>query len=640
MLNRIKSPRIRHPQAEKGQSLVLLALMFVGLLAFMGLAIDVGFIYVRQAQLTAAVDAAALAGVSELTSPGMLPVANLRAAEFMHAHNLPSVVITRTFANPDNYSEGLSVLGARQYSITATWPVDLFFLRVIGRDTFSVTKSATAAQFPLADIYASRRVEDGALSTSNQAIFGPHICVTYGDPFSSFSSAAAQFRQTWRGDSTDRTYHYRILIPPEYSSDIVRVELFDPDSINRPNNNGGSYQDQVVHTSLAIANGMPPTETRSCSSDQKNPCLINTGEGSLGFPVDRINLWWFARIDENRGSGTAPGNPNVCGEPSSYTVGFNTVTLYSLFYYQRLADGTIVETPLAWYYGQSGQSSRDNAYSSFNHQTDMQWVSPGGRSIFDQPVAVPAGCGSPNGGDYDAVSCPGGTPPGPGNGFELSINDDLANILVDGVTGNRYVYLDVTSLSGASENGFEIWAGPPDYVNNISSNVNTRNVQIINNPNAHSSRGATVFGMGHLPMNSNVNFAVDIPLVYLGPEYAGTSVYLSHYDSDSGAQPPIIFYFDSIAESDWSKTFGNGGVDPDGVSGRCRPGNCNGQFVAPPYRIAVPTFSEDCTNPADPSQRDICTPFYGGRLIARYIGGTNDTYHWNITLDGLPYLVR
>jgi hypothetical protein len=110
-------------------------------------------------------------------------------------------------------------------------------------------------------------VEDGALSTSNQAIFGPHICVTYGDPFSSFSSAAAQFRQTWRGDSTDRTYHYRILIPPEYSSDIVRVELFDPDSINRPNNNGGSYQDQVVHTSLAIANGMPPTETRSCSSD-------------------------------------------------------------------------------------------------------------------------------------------------------------------------------------------------------------------------------------------------------------------------------------------------------------------------------------------------------------------------------------
>lgn len=160
MLNRIKFPCIRRPQTENGQSLILLALMFVGLLAFMGLAIDVGFIYVRQAQLTAAVDAAALAGVSELTSPGMLPVANLRAAEFMHAHDLPSVVITRTFDNPANYSEGLSVLGARQYSITATWPVDLFFLRVIGRDTFSVTKSATAAQFPLADIYASRRVED------------------------------------------------------------------------------------------------------------------------------------------------------------------------------------------------------------------------------------------------------------------------------------------------------------------------------------------------------------------------------------------------------------------------------------------------------------------------------------------------
>src|SRR5690606_32133193 len=124
------------------------------------------------------------------------------------------------------------------------------------------------------------------------------------------------------------------------------------------------------------------------------------------------------------------------------------------------------------------------------------------------------------------------------------IENDLYNIFVDQATGNRYVYLDVTTLSGGSENGFEIWAGPDDYVSTVASDVNARNVQVINNPSSHSSRGVTVFGLGHLPMNSNVNNAVNIPLIYVGPEYAGTTIFISNYDSDSGATWPVNFYFD------------------------------------------------------------------------------------------------
>jgi hypothetical protein len=624
-------------------------MMFVGILAVVGLAVDIGFVFARQSQLSTSVDAAVLAGVTELTGPNRLPNANERAAEFLHAHDLPSNVITTTFDNPANYAQSITILGERQYSLTVTWPVDLFFLRVVGQDEFKVTETATAAHFPLADIFASRRVEDGALTTSNQGVFGPHICVDYGDPFSAtIDPDGAVFRETWRGDANDRTYHYRILIGEDYPDDVLRVELFDPDSINRPNNVGdnstGSYRDSVAHTDIAIQNGKPQVEILSCTSNQKNPCLIKTGEENLGLDLDRVNLFWFARIDENRGTGTAPGN-GTCGEPTNYSTSFTTITYYELFYYKTSTDGTVERVPLAWYRGQSGDMvtsrngfPRDLTYASFNHSTDMRWVSPGGQTSFDQPVVVPAGCNSPNGGDYDITACPGGTPAGPGSGFELNIIDDLQDILVDANNGNRFVYLDVRTESGSSENGFEIWAGPNDYVATLASDVNARNVAVINNPNVHSSQGATVFGLGHLPMNSNINYRVDIPLVYLGPQYAGAEVFISLYDSDAGAVGPIKFFYDSIAPTDWAMSFSTTGVpDPDGQTGRCNIGNCETQFVNPAYKIDIPTLDNACSTAP---HQNVCNPFYGGRLTASYDGGLNDTYHWNITLNGLPYLVR
>lgn len=652
MFEKLTFLRLRKQDSEKGQSTVLIALMFIGLLAFVGLAVDVGFIYARAAQLSTAMDAAALAGVTELTAPGRIGFANERAAEFMHTHNIPGSVITNTFTN-GMFDEDITVLGAREYAVTATWPVELFFLRVIGRDTFRVTESATAAHFPLADIFASRRVETGALSTSNQAVFGQNGCVPQGDPFSSIlDGQAATFRDIWRGDATDRTYHYRILIPPDYPDDVLRVELFDPDSVNQANNSidGDSFEDTVLHTQLAQSEGMDELELLSCTADREDPCLIDTDERNLGYDLDQINMWWYARVDENRGSGTAPGDGS-CGEPA-YNEEYNTVTLYELFYYQRLDDGTIERTPLAFYHGQSGDfiSSgerngylRDFSYSNFDHSTDLRWVSPGAQPSSDQTVLVPSSCGSPNGGDYVAGFCEAGTPAGEGTGFEINIVDDLSNILVDGLTANRYVYLDVTALSGSSENAFEVWAGPNDYVNSVASNVNVRNVQVVDDPSSHSSQGASVFGTGHLPMNSTVNFRIDIPLIYVGPEYAGTQVFISLFDSDSGADPPITFYFDTIAQSDWSMTFSQPGVDdPDGIPAgtRCIIGDCWTEWIEPPYAIQVPTLDDNCTDPSDPAQQNVCNPFYGGRLIASYQGGLNDTYHWNINLNGLPFLVR
>ncbi|MCP4426788.1 MAG: hypothetical protein GY803_20040, partial [Chloroflexi bacterium] len=193
------------------------------------------------------------------------------------------------------------------------------------------------------------------------------------------------------------------------------------------------------------------------------------------------------------------------------------------------------------------------------------------------------------------------------------------------------------TISGASGNGFAIWAGPPDYAAAIASDVNARNLQIVNNPGAHQSAGIDVFIDNYLPQNFLANFLVENRLLYLGPEYAGETILVSLFDSDSGSQPPITFTFDSLAGTDWSLTFGIPGVDdPDGVPAgvRCTPGGCNNLWITPTYAITLPGDMSSCDwlNP-DPT---VCTPFYGGRFLGSYLDNSllyaSDTFGWQVTV--------
>ena len=57
---------VKASETESGQSIVILVFAFVGLVAMLGLALDLGLLYVERIRLKRAVDAAALAGVVEL----------------------------------------------------------------------------------------------------------------------------------------------------------------------------------------------------------------------------------------------------------------------------------------------------------------------------------------------------------------------------------------------------------------------------------------------------------------------------------------------------------------------------------------------------------------------------------------------
>lgn len=121
----------------------------------------------------------------------------------------------------------------------------------------------------------------------------------------------------------------------------------------------------------------------------------------------------------------------------------------------------------------------------------------------------------------------------------------------------------------------------------------------------------------------------------------GQNIEITMFDSDSQAAP-VIFFFDSIAftpadgtalgydpaKTDWAMAFGVSGVpDPDGQTGRCVPGSCAAAWpsnaaagwVTPAYQIEVPGNLNNCDY-NNPNMFD-CTPFYGGILTARYIGG-------------------
>jgi Flp pilus assembly protein TadG len=74
----------KESQTEAGQSMVILALVLIGLLAFAGIAVDVGFAFVRSAQFAAAVDSATLAGVVDLNPLSEVDTseADIRAGNF------------------------------------------------------------------------------------------------------------------------------------------------------------------------------------------------------------------------------------------------------------------------------------------------------------------------------------------------------------------------------------------------------------------------------------------------------------------------------------------------------------------------------------------------------------------------------
>lgn len=376
---------------EVGQSLVLIAFIIVALLAFAGLATDAGMLFARSSQFSAAIDAATLAGVVDL--PAGVGAAEMRAQEFLDANRWPiSQAITSTA------SESSTALGYPQLNYTVTYPVETFFLALLGFDEVPITHSASAAIYSWADMPTATQAELGILRVAGQYVYGPDSCTAQGDPVSA-SRSDSGVPNPLRTEAGGK-YTYRIRVPDSYPGGVeLEVQLFDPDALNLRSGNGDVIE---------LTGGGTRSDMSCSSSGNGDSCFISTGEDVTANPV------WLRRLDETwLDTGGCPIRNE--SDPSG-----DTITRYELFNLDD--DGNRVDL-VAF---QSGAAS--------DTQTDMKWVTPG----------------------------LGGIPAETGTVGSFRIPAGVVSAITPDQDGYRNIYMDVRTVAGVSKNGWDVWAGPPN----------------------------------------------------------------------------------------------------------------------------------------------------------------------------------
>jgi Flp pilus assembly protein TadG len=137
----------KNRQHGHGQMLVMLVAIVSVLLLFAGLGIDFGFIYVKQAALSRALDAAALAGMRNLNL-GNATAQSIAQAEFNL--NYQSVLGTDPVPPVFNFVVTTDANNNRVVNVNATATVQTFFLGILpGHKTVPVSSSAQTTRAKL-----------------------------------------------------------------------------------------------------------------------------------------------------------------------------------------------------------------------------------------------------------------------------------------------------------------------------------------------------------------------------------------------------------------------------------------------------------------------------------------------------------
>lgn len=133
----------RRVRNERGTVLALVAVSLIGILGIAGLALDSARAYVTRAQLSRAVDAAALAGASSLR------LGQAQAQVRLVALAAANGVVPGENATSLSYQFGTNAEGEATVEVTALRTMPTTFMRVLGRDQVTVGSVAEATVPPL-----------------------------------------------------------------------------------------------------------------------------------------------------------------------------------------------------------------------------------------------------------------------------------------------------------------------------------------------------------------------------------------------------------------------------------------------------------------------------------------------------------
>lgn len=172
----------------------MLALLVIVLIGLLGLAIDMGRIYVARTELSRAVDAAALAGVMELPDTA---AAEAKATAYFQ-ENLPGGQISFPQVNSDN-----------EFRVRGSRTIDVLFMGIFGFDSVSVDGSATAGfgRVPVDTVLTIDATGSMGASPCNQAQNNP------GCPIKEAKDAAQQFADVLLPDQPTTDYTKVAVVP-------------------------------------------------------------------------------------------------------------------------------------------------------------------------------------------------------------------------------------------------------------------------------------------------------------------------------------------------------------------------------------------------------------------------------------------
>ncbi len=134
-------------KSEKGQSIVLIALVFVGLLAFIGLTVDLGMLFISYGNLRRAVDNAALAAATQMRENYTITDLENSASQFLNLNNVkvdPGAVNVQTCATDPTDTQLCPTDRRKLVRVTAEVPVQFSFISVIGFYETTIRANAMA----------------------------------------------------------------------------------------------------------------------------------------------------------------------------------------------------------------------------------------------------------------------------------------------------------------------------------------------------------------------------------------------------------------------------------------------------------------------------------------------------------------
>lgn len=282
-----------HTKSERGQAIVLIAMAIVGLIAMIGLMVDVGILFIDSSRLRRSVDAAAISAALQYREGYTDAELSDAANEFIQLNESAATNILVEVCNPLSTFHDATLCPPvtspptprkKLVRVTASKFVDFGFLPVIGIDGTTITTDSISEAASVDVVLVIDASESMAYETDGNPAFGP------GD-----NPAACNLTQTCEPFESIKSVARDFINTLYFPYDRVAIVTFDRNAQSHPAAAG--FAPWILDTdgdgiardeALAIIDSLevfqpPPCVSIDPANPSAGPCLMYDGGGTFQF---------------------------------------------------------------------------------------------------------------------------------------------------------------------------------------------------------------------------------------------------------------------------------------------------------------------------------------------------------------------